>query len=291
MALAKKFYCQMKVIYPWNSSQDKGQCVLVAVKGAGDLATGVMHRLFRAGFAVMATELPQPTVLRRTVAFAEAVTLGQMTVEGVTACRASSVEEVQAALANGLIPIVVDPDGIVLRQLKPQVLVEATLSKYNSGVTINDASIVIALGPGYEAGKDVHAVIETNRGHNLGRVYLEGCAEPDTGLPGTIGGYTSERLLRAPCAGRLYGVRQIGDHIQVGETVAVVQSDEDITPISATISGILRGLIRDGLVVNRGMKVGDIDPRAVREHCFTISDKSRAVAGGVLEAIMYLMNR
>ncbi len=281
----------MKATYPWSYSHDKGQRVLVAVKGAGDLATGVMHRLFRAGFALMATELPQPTVLRRTVAFAEAVTLGQMTVEGVTAYRASSVEEVQAALANGLIPIVVDPDGIVLRQLHPQVLVEATLSKYNSGITINDAPIVIALGPGYEAGKDAHAVLETNRGHNLGRVYLHGYAEPDTGVPGTIGGYASERLLRAPCTGRLYGMRQIGDHVQAGETVAVVQSDGDTAPITATISGILRGLIRDGLMVSTGMKVGDIDPRAVREHCFTISDKSRAVAGGVLEAIMYLMNR
>ena len=264
--------------------------ILVAVKGAGDLATGVMHRLFRAGFAVMATELPQPTVLRRTVAFAEAVTLRQMTVEGVTACRASSVEEIQAAIVNGFVPIVVDPDGIVLRQLQPQVLVEATLSKYNSGITINDAPIVIALGPGYEAGKEAHAVIETNRGHNLGRVYLEGYTEPDTGVPGTIGGYASERLLRTPCAGRLYGVRQIGDQVQAGETVAVVQSDDGTHPITATISGILRGLVRDGLMVNTGMKVGDIDPRAVREHCFTISDKSRAVAGGVLEAIMYLMN-
>jgi xanthine dehydrogenase accessory factor len=281
----------MKVTFSGNYSQDKGQRVLVAVKGAGDLATGVMHRLFRAGFAVMATELPQPTVLRRTVAFAEAIALGQMTVEGVTACHASSVEEIQAALANELIPIVVDPDGTMLQQMQPSILVEATLSKYNSGITINDAPIVIALGPGYEAGKDVYAVIETNRGHNLGRVYLEGCAEPDTGVPGTIGGYASERLLRAPCAGRLYGVRQIGDQVQAGETVAVVQSDAGTTPITATISGILRGLVRDGLVVNTGMKVGDIDPRAVREHCFTISDKSRAVAGGVLEAILYLMNR
>jgi xanthine dehydrogenase accessory factor len=264
---------------------------LVAVKGAGDLATGVMHRLSRAGFAVMATELPQPTVLRRTVAFAEAVTLGKMTVEGVTACRASSLEDIQAALTNGFVPIVVDGVGTVLRQIQPKVLVEATLSKYNSGISMNDAPIVIALGPGYEAGQDVHAVIETNRGHNLGRVYLKGYAEPNTGVPGTIGGYASERLLRAPCTGRLYGVRQIGDQVQAGETVALVKSEEDTTPISATISGILRGLVRDGLAVNTGMKVGDIDPRAIREHCFTISDKSRAVGGGVLEAIMHLLNR
>lgn len=263
--------------------------VLVAVKGAGDLATGVIHRLKRAGFAVMATELPRPTVLRRTVAFAEAVTSGQMTVEGITACRVDSIADVRMALANGFVPIVVDPDGITLRQMQPRVLVEATLSKHNSGITMNDAPIVIALGPGYEAGKDAHAVIETNRGHNLGRVYLQGSAEPNTGIPGTIGGYASERLLRAPCTGRLYGVRQIGDQVQAGEEIAIVKSNEGDTPISAAISGILRGLVHDDLIVSTGMKVGDIDPRAVREHCFTISDKSRAIGGGVLEAVLYLM--
>jgi len=264
---------------------------LVAVKGAGDLATGVMHRLCRAGFAVMATELPQPTALRRTVAFAEAVPLGQMAVEGITACRANSVEDIRQALANGFVPIVVDPNRVAFRQMQPEVMVEATLSKYNSGISMHDAPIVIALGPGYEAGKDVHAVIETNRGHNLGRVYLEGSAEPNTGVPGTIGGYAGERLLRAPCAGKLYGVHQIGDQVQAGEVVAVVKSDKDTASITATISGILRGLVRDDLEVSRGMKVGDVDPRAIREHCFTISDKSRAIGGGVLEAILYFMNR
>ncbi len=265
--------------------------VLVGVKGAGDLATGVMHRLARAGFAVMATELPQPTVLRRTVAFAEAVTSGQVAVEGITACRADSVSDIQKALANGYVPIVVDPDGMTLRQMQPGVLVEATLSKYNSGITIDDAPIVIALGPGYEAGRDAHAVIETNRGHNLGRVYLQGSAEPNTGVPGTISGYAAERLLRAPRAGKMYGARQIGEQVQAGEVVAIVRSDDGDTPIVAAISGILRGLVRDELLVNTGMKVGDIDPRAIREHCFTISDKSRAIGGGVLEAVLYLLNR
>jgi xanthine dehydrogenase accessory factor len=264
---------------------------LVAVKGAGDLATGVIHRLKRAGFAVIATELPQPTVLRRTVAFAEAVALGQMTVEGITAQRAHSIEDIQIALANDFVPILVDPDGVVSKHMQPDVLVEATLSKYNSGITMNDAPIVIALGPGYEAGVDAHAVIETNRGHNLGRVYLEGNAEPDTGVPGTIGGFAGERLLRAPCAGRLYGVRQIGDQVQEGEMVAIVKSGQDTASITAAISGILRGLVRDDLIVSAGMKVGDVDPRAIREHCFTISDKSRAVGGGVLEAILYFMSR
>ncbi|MFL5590553.1 MAG: selenium-dependent molybdenum cofactor biosynthesis protein YqeB [Ktedonobacteraceae bacterium] len=275
--------------------QNKIRDSLVAVKGAGDLATGVIHRLSRAGFAVIATELPEPTVVRRTVAFAEAVTRGEMTVEDVTARLATSLQDIQATLASGLVPIVVDPNGTLLRQMHPSVLIEATLSKYNSGVTMDDAPIVIALGPGYEAGKDVHAVIETNRGHNLGRVYLRGCAESNTGVPGAIGGYTIERLLRAPCAGALYGVRQIGDMVQAGETVAVVRtneiSDNETAPVVATISGILRGLMRDGLHVSSEMKVGDIDPRAAREHCFTISDKSRAVAGGVLEAILYLLNR
>jgi xanthine dehydrogenase accessory factor len=265
---------------------------LVAVKGAGDLATGVIHRLSRAGFAIIATELAEPTVVRRTVAFAEAVTRGEMIVEDVTARLATSLPDIQATLASGLIPIVVDPDGTLLKQIHPSVLIEATLSKHNSGVTMDNASIVIALGPGYEAGKDVHAVIETNRGHNLGRVYLRGCAEPNTGVPGAIGGYTIERLLRAPCSGKLYGVRQIGDLVQAGETVAVVRtSDNETAPVVAAISGILRGLIRDDLRVSNGMKVGDIDPRAAREHCFTISDKSRAIAGGVLEAILYLLNR
>lgn len=266
------------------------QDVFVAIKGAGDLATGVIHRLKRSGFKVMAMELPQPTVLRRTVAFAEAVALGQMTVEGITAQRVTMIEDIQKTLAKNFVPILVDPDGIAFKQMQPDVLVEATLSKYNSGITIHDAPIVIALGPGYEAGKDAHAVIETNRGHNLGRVYVEGNAEPNTGVPGTIGGYAAERLLRAPCAGRLYGMRQIGDHVQAGEAVAVVQSNTGAVPMTAGISGIVRGLVRDGLVVSAGMKVGDIDPRAIREHCFTISDKSRAIGGGVLEAILYLMN-
>jgi xanthine dehydrogenase accessory factor len=268
------------------------QQTLVAVKGAGDLATGVMHRLVRAGFMVMATELPEPTVVRRTVSFAEAIALGEMTVEGVTARLARSIAEIEALLANGRIAVAIDPDGTLLKALQPTVLVEATLSKYNSGITIDDAPVVIALGPGYEAGKDAHAVIETNRGHNLGRVYYQGKAEPNTGVPGAIGGYTLERLLRAPAAGTFQGTRHIGDMVQAGEPVAEIRAEiGDSLPICAAIPGILRGLLRDGLHVGAGMKVGDIDPRAAREHCFTISDKSRAIGGGVLEAILYCSHR
>jgi xanthine dehydrogenase accessory factor len=262
---------------------------LIAVKGAGDLASGVIHRLTRAGLPVIATELAQPTVLRRTVAFAEAVTLGEMTVEGITARRVDTLDEARALLSRREVPIFVDPSGALLRAVRPCALIEATLSKRNSGIDIHDAPVVIALGPGYEAGRDVHAVVETNRGHNLGRVYLQGTAEADTGVPGVIGGYSSERLLRAPCAGTLYGKRSIGDAIEAGEIVAHVEAAGTTTPVRAAIGGILRGLVRDGLPVSVGMKVGDVDPRAVREHCFTISDKSRAVAGGVLEALLTLL--
>lgn len=263
---------------------------IVLVKGAGDLASGVIHRLARAGFAVMATELPNPTVVRRTVAFAEAVSVGEMTVEGVTACRADTAVEALAILEQGRVPVLVDPDGLLLQAIAPTVLVEATVSKRNSGISLRDAPIVIALGPGYEAGADAHAVIETNRGHNLGRVYLSGCAEANTGVPGAIGGYTIERLLRAPCAGVLHGTRAIGEMVQGGETVAIVTDEQGISmPVTTAITGILRGLVRDELPVFAGMKVGDVDPRARREHCFTISDKARAIAGGVLEAILYLM--
>jgi xanthine dehydrogenase accessory factor len=259
---------------------------LVAVKGAGDLASGVIHRLVRAGFPVVVSELARPTVLRRTVAFAEAIPLGEITVEGVTARRVSTLQEAHTLLARGEVPVLIDPSGACLQAARPRVLVEATLSKRNSGISIHDAPLVIALGPGYTAGKDVHAVVETQRGHNLGRVYWQGMAEADTGVPGMIGGYSSERLLRAPSAGTLVGTRQIGDAVEVGELVAQVEIDGATTPVCTQIRGIVRGLLRAGLPVTAGMKVGDIDPRAVREHCFTISDKSRAVAGGVLEALL-----
>ena len=269
------------------------ECSFVAVKGAGDLATGIIHRLSRAGFRVLATELPEPTVVRRTVAFAEAVALGSMTVEGITAQLVTSPEAIPELFVRGIVPILVDPEGMQLRELHPTVLVEATVSKHNSGITIDDAPITIALGPGYEAGKDVQAVIETNRGHNLGRVYLAGTAEANTGKPGNIGGYTIERLLRATSTGTLYGLRHIGDLVEAGEAVATIKAEDTDTvmPVNAVIGGIVRGLVRDGLHVHYGMKVGDIDPRAAREHCFTISDKARAIAGGVLEAMLYLLHR
>ncbi len=281
--------------------------LLVVVRGAGDLASGTIHRLHRAGFSVLATELPQPLALRRTVAFAEAVYTGSITIEGLTGVKVGSCEEARMALALAdTVPVLVDPQGTLWPKLAPAwegcsavlpggrggesplklvALVDGTLAKRNTGTRLSDALVVIALGPGFEAGVDVHAVIETNRGHNLGRVYLNGRAEDDTGIPGEIGGYTAERLLRAPADGPLLARHAIGDAVSAGETVATVAD----VPVTAAISGVLRGLVHEGLVVYRGMKIGDIDPRAKREHCFSISDKSRAIAGGVLEALFYLL--
>ena len=261
--------------------------LLVGVKGAGDLASGTIHRLHQVGFAVVATELPQPLALRRTVAFAEAVYSGSIEIEGAPGVRTDTLDDVRAALAQRQIAVLIDPDGASLRALKPTAMIDATLAKHPTGVRLSDAQVVLALGPGFEVGRDAHAVIETNRGHNLGRVYLSGSAEANTGIPGDIGGFTSERLLRAPADGPLIAQRAIGDMVQAGEVIATVGG----VPMCAQISGVLRGLVHEGLVVQQGMKVGDMDPRARREHCFSISDKSRAIAGGVLEALLYLLGQ
>ena len=262
------------------------ESILVVIKGGGDLATGVVHRLHRAGMPVVVTELAQPTVIRRAVALASAVFEGQVEVEGLAAQLVESDEEIRAVLARGRVPVVVDPRGEVIARLRPTVVVDAIMAKRNTGTRISDAPIVIGLGPGFTAGVDVHAVIETNRGHHLGRVILSGSAEPHTGVPGTTAGFTVERVLRAPCEGIFTGVRRIGDLVEAGQAVASVAGE----PVVANISGVLRGLLAGGLPVKAGLKVGDVDPRGAWEHCFTISDKARAIGGGVLEAILYLLN-
>lgn len=259
--------------------------ILVVIKGGGDLATGVAHRLHRTGMQIVVTELAQPSVIRRAVAVASAVYEGQVEVEGLVARLVESDQEICAVLAEGQVPVVVDPRAEVISRLHPTVVVDAIMAKRNTGTRITEAPIVIGLGPGFTAGVDVHAVIETNRGHSLGRVILSGSAEPHTGIPGPTAGYTVERVLRAPCEGTFMGKRHIGDPVEVGEVVASVAGQ----PVTAKISGVLRGLLADGLLVKPGMKVGDVDPRGVREHCFTISDKARAIGGGVLEAILYLL--
>lgn len=260
--------------------------VLVLIKGAGDIATGTAHRLSRCGFKVVMLEKQHPTVIRRTVSFAEAVYRGRVTVEGITAELAEGTGDINKVLASGKIPVVVDPGWDCVKRLTPGVVVDAIIAKKNLGTKLDEAPVVIGLGPGFRAGLDVHAVVETQRGHNLGRVLLEGSAAPDTGVPGSIAGYSSERLLRSPAKGIFKALKEIGDLVEKGEPVASV----DGLPVSAGISGVLRGILKSGLLVAEGMKVGDVDPRGIRENCYTISDKSRAVAGGVLEAAMLLFN-
>lgn len=254
---------------------------LILIRGAGDLATGVAVRLYRCGFQVVMTELPQPLAVRRTVAFAQAAYDGATTVEDVTA-RLAELADVHATLAGGDIPVVLDPHGWAIRALLPDVVIDARMAKRNLGTTLNDAPLVVALGPGFVAGEDCHAVVETNRGHDLGRVIWAGSAEPDTGVPGRLGGVDAERVLRAPADGVLTAVRDIGEIIRAGEVVAIVGDTE----VVASIDGVLRGMLHDGLWVTAGTKLGDIDPRAERSHVYTVSDKSRAIAGGALEAIM-----
>ena len=263
------------------------QHIKVLVKGGGDLASGVVHRLHRAGLKVMVTELSQPTVIRRAVAFAAAMHEDAVEIEGVVGRRAVSVGEALLSLEDDEVPVLSDPEGEMVFQWRPNVLVDGIMAKRNIGTKISDAPVVIALGPGFVAGVDVHAVIETKRGHHLGRVILEGSAAPDTGIPGEVMGYALERVLRAPCAGIFRGERRIGDRVEAGEVVAYIGS----SPVVAGISGVIRGLLADGLLVSEGMKVGDVDPRGVKEHCFTISDKARAIGGGVLEATFYLWGR
>lgn len=253
---------------------------LAIVKGAGDLATGVGYRLHRVGFAVVMTETAAPTPVRRTVSFAEAVYEGRWTVEGVEAVRVVDAKEALAVTADGRVAVAVDPEAEFVGRLRPCLLVDAILAKRNLGTAIGDAPAVVALGPGFSAGRDCHAVIETMRGHTLGLVIYEGEALPNTGIPGEVGGFGAERVLRAPAAGVFKAFRVIGDRVAAGEVVAEV----DGVPVHSAITGVLRGILRDGLQVTPGFKVGDVDARAAHEHCFTISDKSLAVAGGVLEA-------
>lgn len=257
---------------------------LAIVKGAGDLATGVAYRLVRAGSPVIMTELPQPTVVRRSVAFAQAVFDGCVVVEGISARLASGPDDALRIARGGEVAVLVDPGAACVADLRPDVVVDAIMAKRNTGTRRGDAPLVIALGPGFVAGRDAHAVIETNRGRRLGRVILEGEAEPDTGVPAVVDGHGADRVLRASGDGPFMGLRRIGDMVTAGEAVATVGSK----PIVAPFDGCLRGIIQTGVPVRVGMKVGDVDPRASRERCFTISDKALAIGGGVLEAVLTL---
>ena len=261
--------------------------MLVLIKGAGDLATGVAHRLRRCGFDIVMTEIEEPTTVRRTVAFSQAIYDKTVEVEGIKATSVENIEMIKKNIANGIISVIVDKEANIIKELKPDVVVDAIIAKKNTGTSINDAPIVIAVGPGFEAGVDCQLVIETKRGHYLGKVITEGKAIPNTGIPGNIGGHTVGRIIRATSDGIIYPVAKIGDYVEEGQVVAYV----DKTPVYASISGIVRGMLQEGITVFKGMKSGDIDPRCEKEHCFTISDKARSIGGGVLEGILFLKNK
>ena len=261
--------------------------MLIVIRGAGDLASGIALRLYRAGCRIVMTDIAASTAVRRTVSFCEALRLGEMTVEGVRAVRAQYPEEAEKRTREGFIAVLDDPGGACIPALRPDAVVDAIIAKINLGTHISDAPVVIGVGPGFTAGVDCHAAVETMRGHDLGRVLYEGSPKPNTGVPGDIGGYTTERVLRAPADGVFQGCLPIGARVRAGETAAMV----DGVPMACTIDGVLRGLLADGVRVHEGMKCGDIDPRCVPEHCLTASDKARAIGGGVLEALLHFSGR
>ena len=296
--------------------------LLIICRGAGDLATGIIHRLHRAGHRVIALETDYPAAIRRQVSFCEAVYDGSAAVEGVTARLVPALADaetdtetysgindtpaahivsekwdssaIEAVLEAGEVPLLIDPKGESIALLKPDVVVDAIIAKKNLGTTINMAPLVIGVGPGFTAGQDVHLVIESMRGHNLARIITDGMAQPNTGVPGNIAGFTSERVIHAPAAGYIYDVRKIGDIVQKGDEIARIYPDKEsydnalseYVPVNATITGIIRGLIREGYYFREGFKIADIDPRESElTNCFTISDKARSIAGSVLEAV------
>lgn len=296
--------------------------LLIICRGAGDLATGIIHRLHRAGHRVIALETDYPAAIRRQVSFCEAVYDGSAVVEGVTARLVPALADaetdtetysgendtpaahivsekwdssaIEAVLEAGEVPLLIDPKGESIALLKPDVVVDAIIAKKNLGTTIDMAPLVIGVGPGFTAGQDVHLVIESMRGHNLARIITDGMAQPNTGVPGNIAGFTSERVIHAPAAGYIHDVRKIGDIVQKGDEIARIYPDKEsydnalseYVPVNATITGIIRGLIREGYYFRKGFKIADIDPRESEiTNCFTISDKARSIAGSVIEAV------
>lgn len=271
---------------------------LIVVRGAGDLATGTIHHLKKAGFRLLVLEAEHPAAIRRQVALSEAVYAGSARVEDVEAVRMDVdlaekknrkellEPEMERIWKKDGVPVLVDPAGLSIAALRPAVVVDAILAKKNLGTTKEMAPLVIALGPGFTAGEDVDVVIETKRGHNLGRVIRSGSAVPNTGIPGIIGGYGKERVMHAQAEGILRNAASIGDIVEARAVIAEIETENGIVPVEASLSGLLRGLIRDGYPVTKGFKIADIDPRKEElQNCFTISDKARCIAGSVLEVI------
>ena len=260
---------------------------LIVVRGGGDIATGTIHRLHNAGYRVLVLETAQPSAIRREVAFSEAVYDGSKTVERVTCYCADSVHAAEKLLKMGEVAILVDPTGISISELRPKVVVDAILAKRNLGTTMDMAELTIGLGPGFCGGQDVSCVIETMRGHNLGRIIYEGFAMKNTGVPGVVGGASAERVIHAPAAGRMEVLRSISRVVEKGETIALIHTPEEETvKVSASLTGVLRGMIHNGYEAQKGLKMADIDPRSEQENCFTISDKARCISGSVLETVL-----
>ena len=272
---------------------------LVIVRGGGDIATGTIQALHRAGFAVLVLEIADPSAIRRQVALSEAVYDGTASVEEVTACLCKSGTAIEKAWRDHKVPLIVDPNGRSIGELRPWAVVDAILAKRNVGTTKDMARHTVALGPGFIAGSDVDAVIETMRGHDLGRIILEGSAMANTGVPGSIAGYGKERVIHSPAAGRFYSFASIGDTVEKGQAVGIITEEalpDDVnrrqaagTEVLAPLSGLVRGLIRDTYAVSKGFKIADIDPRREEyENCFTISDKARCIGGAVVTALLWL---
>ncbi len=262
--------------------------IIVGIKGAGEMASGIAWCLYQANIRkIFMMEVPEPLAVRREVCFSEAVLCGKKTVEGVQAIRAEGAETIRNAWEQRQIPVIVDPGWAMIKEVCPEVVIDAILAKRNLGTRMEEAPLVIGLGPGFTAAQDVHMVIETNRGHNLGRIILQGSADANTGVPGDIGGYAAERVLRVPVRGRFTAHVGIGDMVKCGDLLGNVDAQE----VRAEINGVVRGLIASGTRVVKGLKLGDIDPRGEVGYCATISDKSRAIAGTLLEAILRVFNR
>ena len=271
---------------------------IVLIKGGGALGSGVAMRLHRAGFSVVITEIERPLMVRRSVSFGEAVFAGEIQVEEILA-RRCEIDDVPSLLAERVIPVLVDPEATAVTHLRPQVMVDAIMAKRNLNTAISDAPMVIALGPGFTAGVDCHAVVETRRGHTLGRVIWSGPASADTGQPGEVPGFgeRGSRVLRAPNDGFVHAHYPIGARIQEGARIATVTSEiaageqGECGAVIAPFPGVLRGIVHPSVPVTAGMKIGDLDPRVEPRNCFLVSDKSLAIGGGVLEAVLVMMDR
>lgn len=262
---------------------------LVVVRGAGDIATGTIHKLHRCGYPVLVLESGFPSAIRRCVAFSEAVYDGRAEVEGVTCVKAADYKEACSIQAQGGVPVLIDENCQVLLQVRPWALVDAILAKRNLGTTREMADKTIGLGPGFTAGQDVDLVIETMRGHDLGRIIGNGSALPNTGIPGEVGGFGADRVIHSPAKGTFLGKAVIGDMVDQGQRIGTIVTGQGEIGVEASITGLLRGIIKDGYPVVRGFKIADIDPRKSEyENCFTISDKARCIGGSVLEGLQML---